>query len=81
MCGPPTLRQRVPAAIAFNKTTPPRRGSENPKRDRVHRHSNRDGENYAASRAGTGNAVTDLIFSMANLDVTFFNATAPISFL
>jgi hypothetical protein len=40
-----------------------------------------DEENYAASRAGTGNAVTDLIFSMANLDVTFFNATAPISFL
>jgi hypothetical protein len=37
--------------------------------------------NYAASRAGTGNAVTDLIFSMANRDVTFFNATAPISFL
>src|ERR1700722_8355034 len=33
MCGPPTLRQGVPAAIAFNKTTPPRRGSENPKRD------------------------------------------------
>jgi hypothetical protein len=40
-----------------------------------------DGENYAASKAGTGNAVTDLIFSMANLDVTFFKATAPIRFL
>ena len=40
-----------------------------------------NGENYAASRAGTGNAVTDLIFSIANRDVTFFNATAPMSFL
>ena len=38
-------------------------------------------ENYAASNAGTGNAVTDLIFSMANRDVTFLSATAPISFL
>jgi hypothetical protein len=38
-------------------------------------------EIYAASNAGTGNAVTDLIFSMANRDVTFLSATAPISFL
>jgi hypothetical protein len=36
---------------------------------------------YAASKAGTGNAVTDLIFSMAKREVTFFNATAPMSFL
>jgi hypothetical protein len=40
-----------------------------------------NGKNYAASTAGTGNAVTDLIFSMANRDVTFFNGTAAISFL
>ena len=31
--------------------------------------------------AGTGNAVTDLIFSIAKRDVTFFSGTAPISFL
>ena len=36
---------------------------------------------YAASNAGTGNAVTDLIFSIANREVTFFSATALISFL
>lgn len=36
---------------------------------------------YAAARAGTGKAVTDLIFSMAKRDVTFFKATAPINFL
>jgi len=36
---------------------------------------------YATSKAGTGKAVTDLIFSIAKRDVTFFNATAPISFL
>jgi hypothetical protein len=36
---------------------------------------------YAATRAGTGKAVTDFIFSMAKRDVTFFNATAPINFL
>jgi len=34
--------------------------------------------NYAA---GTGNAVTDLIFSIAKRDVTFFSGTAPINFL
>jgi hypothetical protein len=34
---------------------------------------------YAA--AGTGSAVTDLIFSIAKRDVTFFSGTAPISFL
>jgi hypothetical protein len=34
---------------------------------------------YAA--AGIGNAVTDLIFSIANREVTFFSGTAPISFL
>ncbi len=37
--------------------------------------------NYAALIAGTGSAVTDLIFSIAKRDVTFFSATAPISFL
>jgi hypothetical protein len=31
--------------------------------------------------AGTGSAVTDLIFSIAKRDVTFFSGTAPISFL
>lgn len=31
--------------------------------------------------AGTGSAVTDLIFSIANRDVTFFSGTALISFL
>jgi hypothetical protein len=31
--------------------------------------------------AGTGSAVTDLIFSIANREVTFFSGTAPISFL
>jgi hypothetical protein len=36
---------------------------------------------YAASKAGTGNAVTDLIFSMAKRDATFFSATVPMSFL
>ena len=58
-------------------------GTSTPKRDCARRRSaaTLNGENYAASKAGTGNAVTDLIFSMANLDVTFFNATAPISFL
>jgi len=34
---------------------------------------------YAA--AGTGNAVTDLIFSIAKREVTFFSGTAPINFL
>jgi hypothetical protein len=34
---------------------------------------------YAA--AGTGRAVTDLIFSIAKREVTFFSGTAPISFL
>jgi hypothetical protein len=31
--------------------------------------------------AGTGSAVTDLIFSIAKREVTFFNGTALISFL
>lgn len=31
--------------------------------------------------AGTGSAVTDLIFSIAKREVTFFSGTAPISFL
>ena len=35
-------------------------------------------EDYAA---GTGSAVTDLIFSIANREVTFFSGTAEISFL
>jgi hypothetical protein len=34
-----------------------------------------------AQAAGTGSAVTDLIFSIANREVTFFSATVPISFL
>ncbi|MEA2910593.1 MAG: hypothetical protein QOJ15_2674 [Bradyrhizobium sp.] len=37
-----------------------------------------DEANYAA---GTGKAVTDLIFSIAKREVTFFSGTAPISFL
>jgi hypothetical protein len=37
-----------------------------------------DETNYAA---GTGKAVTDLIFSIAKREVTFFSGTAPISFL
>ena len=31
--------------------------------------------------AGTGSAVTDLIFSIAKREVTFFSETTPISFL
>jgi hypothetical protein len=38
----------------------------------------RDRSGYAA---GTGSAVTDLIFSIAKREVTFFSGTAPISFL
>jgi hypothetical protein len=34
-----------------------------------------------AYAAGTGSAVTDLIFSIANREVTFFSGTALISFL
>jgi hypothetical protein len=37
--------------------------------------------NYRNHAAGTGNAVTDLIFSIAKRDVTFFSGTALISFL
>jgi hypothetical protein len=36
---------------------------------------------YTALAAGTGSAVTDLIFSIANREVTFFSATALINFL
>ena len=36
---------------------------------------------YAAGIGGTGSTVTDLIFSIAKRDVTFFSATAEISFL
>ncbi len=36
---------------------------------------------YAATTAGIGSAVTDLIFSIAKREVTFFNGTALISFL
>jgi hypothetical protein len=36
---------------------------------------------YAAGTAGTGSAVTDLIFSIAKREVTFFSVTALISFL
>ena len=35
----------------------------------------------AAYAAGTGSAVTDLIFSIAKREVTFFSGTALISFL
>ncbi len=35
----------------------------------------------AAANAGTGSAVTDLIFSIAKREVTFFSATALMSFL
>jgi hypothetical protein len=35
----------------------------------------------ASYAAGTGSAVTDLIFSIAKREVTFFSDTAPISFL
>ncbi|MDB5575187.1 MAG: hypothetical protein JWR80_363 [Bradyrhizobium sp.] len=35
----------------------------------------------ATYTAGTGNAVTDLIFSIAKREVTFFSGTAPINFL
>jgi hypothetical protein len=33
------------------------------------------------ANAGTGSAVTDLIFSMAKREVTFFSGTVAISFL
>lgn len=36
---------------------------------------------FCAYAAGTGNAVTDLIFSIAKREVTFFSGTALISFL
>jgi hypothetical protein len=37
--------------------------------------------NHPADIAGIGSAVTDLIFSIAKREVTFFSDTAPISFL
>ena len=40
-----------------------------------------DGVDYAATTAGIGSAVTDLIFSIAKREVTFFSGTALISFL
>jgi len=39
-----------------------------------------DSKSYAGT-AGIGSAVTDLIFSIAKREVTFFSDTAPISFL
>ncbi|CEG10651.1 hypothetical protein BN961_04091 [Afipia felis] len=39
------------------------------------------GRRQAGFRVGTGRAVTDLIFSIANREVTFFSATALMSFL
>ena len=39
------------------------------------------GEEAFQAAAGIGNAVTDLIFSIAKREVTFFSGTAPISFL
>ncbi len=38
-------------------------------------------ESHPAGMAGIGSAVTDLIFSIAKREVTFFSDTAPISFL
>ena len=40
-----------------------------------------DGGVCSPYAAGTGSAVTDLIFSIANREVTFFSGTALISFL
>ncbi len=42
------------------------------------RSAGRGSEIYTAE---IGNAVTDLIFSIAKREVTFFSGTAPISFL
>jgi hypothetical protein len=39
------------------------------------------GPGNPAYAAGTGSTVTDLIFSIAKREVTFFSGTAPISFL
>ncbi len=39
------------------------------------------GRRQAGFKAGTGSAVTDLIFSIAKREVTFFSATALMSFL
>ena len=36
---------------------------------------------HSGQAAGTGSAVTDLIFSIAKREVTFFSGTALISFL
>jgi hypothetical protein len=36
---------------------------------------------HPADAAGIGSAVTDLIFSIAKREVTFFKLTAPINFL
>jgi hypothetical protein len=36
---------------------------------------------YPTATAGTGSAVTDLIFSIAKREVTFFSVTVAISFL
>jgi hypothetical protein len=41
----------------------------------------RPGHECGSQAAGTGNAVTDLIFSIAKREVTFFSGTVPISFL
>ena len=40
-----------------------------------------DSSAYPAGSGGIGSAVTDLIFSIAKREVTFFKLTAPISFL
>lgn len=40
-----------------------------------------DSDRQVAYAAGTGRAVTDLIFSIAKREVTFFSGTALISFL
>jgi hypothetical protein len=41
----------------------------------------RPGHDDGSYPAGTGSAVTDLIFSIAKREVTFFSETTPISFL
>ncbi len=68
--------QRTRRTAAFTAVIPRHRARQ--RRDRLAGDDN-FGLNYAA--AGTGSAVTDLIFSIAKRDVTFFSGTAPISFL
>jgi len=57
--------------------------SEARRKVRQGRRGFQNGADPAVSRhmTGTGSAVTDLIFSIAKREVTFFSGTAPISFL